>query len=350
LSQQINPPLVDLFGEPIPAGASESTRVSRRSAAAEKNPRLAPVPPSTAAIETAKKLPAAIRLGTSSWSFPGWEGLVYNGLFSETKLARDGLPAYAAHPLMKTVSIDRTFYAPISESDFAHYASQVPNSFRFVVKAPMAVTSSYVRSETGEFADSPYFLNADYAIDEFIAPAAAGLAHTVGPLVFQFPPQGKRVTANPDPFINQLYRFLSKLPPGLVYAVEVRDAQLLTNRFFKCLDTTSSRFCVASHAKMPTPAAQIALMNKEMPVGDFVCRWSLHAGFRYEDAKSRYFPFNKLVDEDYASRAALATAAASAARQGYASFVTINNKAEGSAPLSVERLAEAIVLHLDTGT
>jgi uncharacterized protein YecE (DUF72 family) len=309
---------------------------------------LGPAPPSEGAIELAKTLPATIHLGTSSWSFPGWEGLVYNGSFSESKLARDGLPAYAAQPLLRTVSIDRTFYAPIAESDFAHYAGQVPSGFRFVVKAPMAVTSSYVRSETGEFADSPYYLNVEYATDEFIAPAAAGLGPAVGPLVFQFPPQGRKVTANPDHFINQLYRFLSKLPPGLPYAVEVRDPQLLTNRFFKCLSTTNARFCVASHAKMPTPAEQISLMRQEMPVGDFVCRWSLHAGFRYEDAKSRYYPFNKLVDEDLDSRAALAIAAASAARQGYASFVTINNKAEGSAPLSVEKLADAIVAQLKT--
>jgi uncharacterized protein YecE (DUF72 family) len=312
---------------------------------ARANP-VAPATPRAEAIAIAATLPGKIRLGTSSWSFPGWSGLVYDGTFTESKLAKDGLAAYAAQPLLRTVSIDRTFYAPIAEADYAKYAKQVPDSFRFVVKAPMAVTSSYVRSETGtivEFADSPVYLNAEYAIDEFIAPASAGLGETLGPLVFQFPPQGRRITNNPDPFINQLYRFLTKLPPGLPYAVEVRDPQLLTSRFFKCLSATDTRFCVASHAKMPSPAEQIARMNAEMPVGDFVCRWSLHAGFRYEDAKSRYFPFNQLVDEDLDSRAALAIAAASAARQGYATFVTINNKAEGSAPLSVEKLAAAIV-------
>ena len=63
----------------------------------------------------ATRLPAAIRLGTSSWSFPGWTGLVFaprNGKpATEQVLARHGLPAYAAHPLLRTVSLDRTFYA-----------------------------------------------------------------------------------------------------------------------------------------------------------------------------------------------------------------------------------------------
>ncbi len=315
----------------------------RPAAKLRRQDKVAAATPSEEVVALAARLSASIRLGTSSWSFPGWASLVYVADHSESKLARDGLAAYAAHPLMHTVGIDRTFYAPLAEREYVRYAAQVPEQFRFVVKAPMALTSSYTRSDSGEFADSPYYLDAAYAIDEFIAPCSMGLGTKTGPLVFQFPPQGRRVTSNPDPFINQLYRFLSKLPPELMYAVEIRDAALLTPRFFKCLSTTSTRFCVASHAKMPAPAEQIKLMNANLPSGDFICRWSLHAGLRYEQAKREYAPFDRLVDEDLDSRTALAIAAATAARAGYASFVTINNKAEGSAPLSVQKLAEKIV-------
>ena len=335
----------DLFGFPLttPTVGHIDASPDRKRGGPREAGKIYPAPARVGDIALAASLPPRIHLGTSSWSFPGWAGLVYDRTYTESRLARDGLAAYAAHPLLRAVSLDRTFYAPLAEAEYARYRSQVPDDFRFVVKAPMAVTSSYLRSETGEFADSPHFLNINYAIDEFIAPCSAGLGVTAGPLVFQFPPQGKRVTMNPDPFINQLYRFLTALPPGLAYAVEVRDRPLLTTRFFKCLATTATRFCVASHANMPPPAEQIKLMNANLPASDFICRWSLHAGFRYEDAKSRYFPFNRLVDEDTESRASLAIAAATAARAGYASFVTINNKAEGSAPLSVEKLAEAIV-------
>ena len=89
-----------------------------------------------------RSLPAAIHLGTSSWSFPGWTGLVFaprNGKpATEQVLARHGLPAYAAHPLLRTVSLDRTFYAPLTREEFAAYAAQVPETFRFVIKAPAA--------------------------------------------------------------------------------------------------------------------------------------------------------------------------------------------------------------------
>ncbi len=326
-------------------GVADPSRANRERPPAKARPRsnITAVAPTEDVIALAAKLPASIRLGTSSWSFPGWAGLVYVGNHTDSALARDGLAAYASHPLLHTVSIDRTFYAPLAEHEYARYATQVAAGFRFVVKAPMALTSSYIRSDSGEFADSPYYLDPAYAIDEFIAPCSSGLGDKADPLVFQFPPQGRRVTANPDLFINQLYRFLSKLPPKLIYAVEVRDAALLTMRFFKCLSATSTRFCVASHAKMPAPAEQIKLLNANLPPGDFICRWSLHAGLRYEQALREYAPFDRLVDEDLDSRTALAIAAATAARADYASFVTINNKAEGSAPLSVQKLAEAIV-------
>jgi uncharacterized protein YecE (DUF72 family) len=252
------------------------------------------------------------------------------------------LAAYGKHPLLRTVSIDRTFYAPIAEADYARYATQVPDDFRFLVKAPMAITSSYLRSDTGEFADSPYFLDINYAINEFVAPCTAGLGLKCGPLVFQCPPQGRSVTGNPDPFINRLYRFLNALPQGVLYAVEVRDPELLTERFFKCLNTTGVRFCIASHARMPAPQEQIAHLRM-MDAGPFVARWSLHSGFKYETAKSKYFPFNKLVDEDPGSRESLAAECVRTLDAGFPVYVVINNKAEGCAPLSVTKLAERVI-------
>jgi uncharacterized protein YecE (DUF72 family) len=247
--------------------------------------------------------------------------------------------------LLSTVGIDRTFYAPITEQDFAAFAAQVPPHFRFMVKAPMAVTSPYLRDDTGKFTDSTHFLDAPYAIDAFIEPCLAGLQDKAGPLVFQCPPQGGATIRDPDTFINRLYRFLKALPAlpdGVMYAVEVRDRELLTTRFFKCLQTTGARFCVASHARMPSPREQIKLAATVDNPGPLVVRWSLHSGFRYEDAKSRHFPFNRLVDEDPDSRESLAAACMATIENGFPAYVVVNNKAEGSAPLSIAKLAQRI--------
>jgi uncharacterized protein YecE (DUF72 family) len=328
----------DLFGERInETGGAHKPKITSRKLA------IPAAPQSAEAIAIAARLPQQIYLGTSSWSFPGWDGLVYAGKFSPQLLARDGLPAYSKHPLCRSVGIDRTFYAPIAERDYALYAAQVPDGFRFLVKAPMAITSSYVRNDEGLFSDSPYFLDVDYAINEFIAPATAALDVKAGPLVFQFPPQGRQHTRNVDAWVNRLYRFLKELPPGFLYAVEIRDPELLTDRFLMCLKTAGVRLCVASHANMPSPHQQIEKMNRIMDAGAFVARWSLHSGFNYADAKSRYFPFNRLIDEDLDSRASLAAACLRAVEANHPAFVIINNKAEGSAPLSIEKLAARIV-------
>jgi hypothetical protein len=102
--------------------------------------------------------------------------------------------------------------------------------------------------------------------------------------------------------------------------------------------------CLAVHARMPPVAAQAAAYGLDDPAcsAPLVVRWNLHAGRGYEEAKADYFPFNRLVEEDLPSRRALAALARQAAAADRDVFITINNKAEGSAPLSVRKLAEAI--------
>jgi len=98
------------------------------------------------------------------------------------------------------------------------------------------------------------------------------------------------------------------------------------------------------HARMPPvdEQADLFLLTQPSARQPLVARWNLHAGRGYEDAKDDYFPFNRLVEEDAPSRTALARLARAAAKADRDVFITINNKAEGSAPLSVQRLGEQI--------
>jgi uncharacterized protein YecE (DUF72 family) len=296
-------------------------------------------------------LPARIHLGTSSWSFPGWTGLIYadrNGRPApEQVLAKHGLAAYARHPLMRTVSLDRTFYAPLSPAEFARYAAQVPQGFRFVVKAPAAITDPAIRtSGSGEPArDNPSFLDAAAATTAFVRPAVDGLGSHAGPLVFQFPPLGRRLLADVPRLAARIAAFMAVLPRGPLYAVEVRDPSLVCAEFAAALRDAGAVPCLAAHARMPPVGEQAATFGHDaagcrLPL---VARWNLHAGRGYEEARADYFPFNRLVEEDRPTRLSLAGLARAAAAADRDVFITINNKAEGSAPLSVQRLAEAIV-------
>ncbi|MFM0072687.1 DUF72 domain-containing protein [Paraburkholderia sediminicola] len=306
-------------------------------------------PPSPELLALAAELPAQIHLGTSTWSFPGWNGIVYGDEYSNSKLSREGLTAYGAHPLLRTVSIDRSFYQALTVTEYLRYAQQVPEHFRFIVKAPMTITDATVRAERGEPVSlNPCFLNAQMAIDEFVTPCLEGLGTKAGALVFQLSPLPDQMLAQPAVFIERLAEFLTalpKLPEGTCYAIEIRDGSLLTPRFIRTLKAAGVRYCVGIHARMPDPlrqAAALALLDGE-PAGPLIVRWSLHGGFKYEQAKAKYEPFNQLVDQDPSTRAALAELAARYALAGQPVVIAINNKAEGSAPLSCVELAREII-------
>lgn len=292
---------------------------------------------------TAGALPANIRLGTSSWSFPGWAGIVYADKHTPTELSRNGLPAYQRHPLLRAVGVDRTFYGALPASELRSYADQVDDDFRFLVKAAGQVTTPWLRSAgtPARFEPNPDFLDAAWARDHVVSPFVEGLGVKGGPLVFQFTPLGTRITKDPERFAVRLHNFLDKLPKGPWYAVEIRDRELLTSDYVAALAATGTSHCLNVHSRMPDirtqhEAAGDALRER------MVVRWMLHAGFEYEEAKDRYKPFNRLVDEDPETRAALAEVCLAHARRGEQVVVIANNKAEGCAPASLRKLAEAI--------
>ena len=318
-------PQLDLFGlSPAPDAPSGVTCPAARDAQA---------------LRLASQLSPRIRLGTSSWAFSGWAGLVYDRALPERVLSRAGLAAYAGHPLLRTVGLDRTFYAPLGEDEFRRYAEQVPQGFRFLVKAPQVLTSAWL-FESRE--PSAHFLDATAARDLFIAPCIAGLGAAAGPLVFQFPPQGRATTRDPAAFGARLQRFLGGLPVGPLYAVELRDRELLGPETMRALSDNRATLCLSVHARMPPVQVQPAAATSLGP-GPLVVRWNLHAGFAYEEAKSRYAPFDRLVDEDPETRLAIAALCRDCAARGDDAWVIANNKAEGSAPLTIARLARAIV-------
>jgi uncharacterized protein YecE (DUF72 family) len=335
----------DLFGEPIP-----QQKTSR-----EKTAKVKPATQELDALKTlAQTLPPTAHLGTSSWSYAGWAGIVYDEAHSEQTLARHGLPAYASHPLLTMVGIDRTFYAPIGESEFRSYAKQaaaVNPHFRFLVKAPMLFTGPRLRSDDGVWSGNAMFLNASEAIAQFVIPATQGLGEHCGPLVFQFPPLGPRFVRAPAKFADLLAEFLLALPKlsgDACYAVEIRDPELLTDDYLAALNAANATHCTAIHARMPSASVQARWWRESGNKMPLVIRWSLHSGLKYEEAKERYRPFNALVDEDPDGRTQVSDLIVEAHRLNVASFVIVNNKAEGSSPLSIRKLAESIVAKRDS--
>jgi len=347
--------------EPDPAGqlsifeapAAAAPR-ARQSARAD-----GPVGPAAAALALPAPLRpwrTALRLGTSSWSFAGWQGLVYDEPgrpYAESRLSREGLPAYASHPLLSAVGIDRGFYAPIPLATFAHHAAQVPAGFRFLVKAPARVTDPLRRDAAGRGREAnPDWLDPVLATECFVEPARSGLGPALGTLLFQFSPLPQPLLADPAAWVDALQRFLHALPrplpDGAGYAVELRDAALLTPRLMDMLRDAGVGYCLGLHDRMPPVERQLRALDRleRGTPGPLVARWTLHAGIGYEAARARYAPFRELRDPDPATRDRLAERAAATLQAGQTVTVIANNKAEGSAPLTLAALAAAIAARL----
>lgn len=300
-----------------------------------------PAAPAVAHVEASSALPREVRLGTSSWSFPGWRGIVYDREVSSRVLASEGLEAYAHHPLLRTVGIDRTYYRPIEADDFRRYADVVPDDFRFLVKADRLLTSPHDPDGYGVRGANPRFLDASYAREFVIEPMVEGLGKKAGPLLFQFSPMPAAMLGGPAAFVERLRAFFRELPADVLYAVELRTPAFLCESYTDYLEESGVAHCYSVHPSMPDVAEQLRVVSPFYQPA-LIVRWMLHSGLRYQGAKERYAPFDRLVDEDPTSREAIARAVLDALVAERPAFVIANNKAEGSAPLTVFRLAHHI--------
>jgi len=291
----------------------------------------------------ANALPRDVQLGGMTWAYAGWAGKVYALGTREKQMVSHGLAAYAQHPLMRCVELDRTYYEPLPVIDLMAMAEQVPSDFRFVVKAHEdCVVRRYplhARYGAKRGLDNPLFLDPAYATSVVVEPLIEGFGDKLGAVLFQFPPQD---ISEPARFAERLHAFLSRLPKGVHYTIELRNPELLTRAYGQALEASGALHCASAWTTMPSVLAQARVVPPRARNPLFV-RWLLRPGERYEEAQARFLPFSRLVEEDIVTRTSIATLVAKAHAHGVPATVLVDNKAEGCAPDSIALLARAIV-------
>jgi uncharacterized protein YecE (DUF72 family) len=328
---------LDLFGEPI---APEAGRAEARRSG--KSSRVAAATTAEQYRALAERLPARLRMGTSTWSFSGWQGLVYADEYDESTLARQGLSAYAAHPLLRSVGVDRSYYRPLDTDTLSRLRKAVSADFRFLLKAHAALMLPKSARRPVYLEGVPdVFLDADHAIRHVIDPARRVLGETLGVVLFQFSPLGSRVLGYRRELLQRLYEFLRVLPAGVNYAIEWRDPEMLGPDYQQMLHACGAVHGYAQHPRMPPVDAQgdISAALPSSTSGPLVIRWLLAPGRSYEAAKAAYAPFDQLVDPDPVARQKIVGLARHALAAGRDVTIIVNNKAEGSAPQSIVELA-----------
>jgi len=325
-------------------GHLRSPEMDRQDSLFDLPPRaVAPAPPRAEIESLAAELPDGIRFGTMSWSYPGWAGIVYGAELPARELAAHGLTAYAKHPLLRVVEIDRSYYEPLAVDVLRGFAAQTPEDFRFVVKAHEDCVvhrfPGHARYGKKRGERNARYLDAAYAGEAVIAPLVAGLGEKAGALLFQFPPQD--VGEPPGAFADRLHDFLRGLPKGTTYAVELRNADLFTPSYVAALADAGAIHCHTVWPGMPP----LLFQAKHVPPiarRPLLLRWLMRAGDEYQRAAARSAPFDRIAFEDTTNRAAIARLAAMAERHGVPVSILVDNKAEGCAPESIVRLARAV--------
>lgn len=321
--------------EPLPLFPDATSRP----APAAEPVAAAPHPAERVALGAA--LPSHLYLGTSSWAFPGWVGLVYGEEAKLTRLSRHGLAAYASHPLLGAVGIDRSYYAPVPEAEYAAYRDLVASarpSARYLVKVMRDFTQPWGRAPRSK---NPAFLDGELALSGSIGPAQAALGHEAIHLA-QFSPMG-RGAGSPERFAERLDAFLAPLT-GLRVAVELRDAALLCPAYCEVLRRHQAIHCINLLPEMPGPLAQLEHLRAHgAPLRTVLVRWLRSGAMAHDEAESLYDPYDRIQ----APAPALVAEVADLLRQVAATaddlVVVVDNKAEGCAPLTLERIAAAFL-------
>jgi uncharacterized protein YecE (DUF72 family) len=302
-------------------------------------------------LVAARRLPANIRFGASSWKYPGWRGQIYLRDYASKRAFEDGcLEEYGEFPWFRALGLDHTFYNPPTRAQLERYARQLPASTAWLSKVWERLTlPRFSRNPRhGELAgrDNPRFLDPTLFRDGFLPPfeCEALLAHT-GPFILQFADTFSRAVER-DELLSRLHAFLAGVPEGLRFAVEVRTPSILADdRYFALLNRHGATHVFNHQGRMPPLVEQmkLAACAGGLTAGFYVARLLTPLGVEYADSVARFQPYDRLQAPQEQMRDDVVRLARRAIDLGAEAWILVNNRVEGNSPATVDALGRRIV-------
>jgi uncharacterized protein YecE (DUF72 family) len=165
--------------------------------------------------------------GTSGYSYKEWKGRFYPPDLPAAKM----LAFYAGH--FSAVEINNTFYRMPERETLEKWSREVPDSFRFVLKAPQRIT--HQKKLLGVESEVDHLFN-----------VAAVLGSKLGPILFQLPPYLRRDT-------GRLESLLKLIPEGRRAALEVRHDSWLAEDVYALLRRHDVPLCLSDTDEVADP-------------------------------------------------------------------------------------------------
>jgi uncharacterized protein YecE (DUF72 family) len=172
-----------------------------------------------------------IYVGIGGWNFPPWRGVFYpEGLAQAKELA------YAGSKLT-AIEINATYYGSQKPESFRKWAREVPDGFKFSVKASRFCTNRRVLSEGAD------------SIKRFLGSGVTELGDRLGPLLWQFAPTKKFDEADFRSFLDLMPEKQDGLK--LRHVVEVRHDSFMVPEFIKLVREYNVAIVCAEHESYP---------------------------------------------------------------------------------------------------
>jgi uncharacterized protein YecE (DUF72 family) len=149
--------------------------------------------------------------GCSGFSYKEWKGTFYPDDLREKQF----LPFYSSK--LRSVELNNTFYRMPKPEVLASWAEQVPEGFRFALKASRRITHF---GRLGDVADAT----------EFLLQSVAALGDKLGIVLFQLPPNLKADS-------QRLEKFLQLVAGRVPVAVEFRHDSWYADETLELLDS-----------------------------------------------------------------------------------------------------------------
>jgi uncharacterized protein YecE (DUF72 family) len=283
--------------------------------------------------------------GTSSWKYPGWKGLVYRNPYSSEKQFQEScLSEYSSQ--YTCVGVDHTYYSWPTTKGFTRYVEQVPDFFKFVLKATEKLTVFKYPNlprygkEAGLINES--FLNADLFGEKFLTPLMPYKAH-IGPIMFEFSQFHQGTFHRGSEFVERLDQFLEKISTNqdFQFAVEIRNANWLHPAYFECLVRHKVGHVFNSWTRMPHLKEQFEKASSyALPF--IVSRLLLSPGTLYQEAVDSFSPYDKLHQELTEIRKAVVELLNLAEQRKISAYTLVNNRFEGCAPKTIDGILALI--------
>jgi uncharacterized protein YecE (DUF72 family) len=277
-----------------------------------------------------------LRIGTCSWKYDSWRGLVY----SDQK-SLNYLQEYSQQ--YNTVEIDQWFWSLFGPEKVSlpspftvqEYLESVPPDFKFSIKLPnsLTLTHFYQKNKKEPLQENPHFLSPTL-FQEFLR-SIDPLRKNLGPLMFQFEYLNKQKMPAQQIFQEKFAQFIQRIDPNYQYAVEIRNPNYLNDNYFEFLQAHSLSHVFLQGYYMP-PVTDIYKKFHDFLKKPVVIR--LHGPDRSDIEKRSGGNWNRILDPRDQELNQIAGIIKELLDRKFEVYVNMNNHYEGSAPLSIKRL------------